>query len=703
MKKRVFAIIIMCCLILPLLPIVAVASDSVALSATKDEVQVGDTFDVSLVVPSFVDKAYTASFKYFFDNTVFEVVSFSAPAVVDKAADGSNSSSNFISCTYTGVDGQNTLDFTNGLTITATFKVKDGATAGSYDFTVDTENTFAYQLDEDTWEDVSLFTEVDGIKTTVTVVEEPSAPAVQGYSAYVTASPEVIKGNEVTVYVGVSHSSDSKFNAGEIQLSYDPAAMTLVVSSVAELDYTNKDGVLTIEDYGEDKDFGTGVYTIKFTADKIGSTTVTLTSAKFIHKDNAANNDLTKATITTATATVTIKADTVEVTQDSTNNAGLTNVPTEAVKNEDFTFSVVDSHLYDYDVTATVGGQKVDVTDSGNGTYTIAGADVTGAVTISSTRTGKYFDVEWSGDGINDVTGEKLETAQYGGTGITFTVPSDIPVAPEQDGTTYSAEVTIGGKTTSYTAGQTVTISGNDITGSVTIVVTKETVPANGKTVSISGADVTFEDGTTANKVVAPNTKVKLILTPELGYTYSVKVGDQEIMNNNITSYELTVTDDVTVVVTKTLNKDNNVEVKEYLSLGNDKKLYLITYKIAFEEGKTATYNGNTMYYSSKYTAYCYLVEAETMPAVDAVKALLDAAEREKINVNYGGNVNNSTQLDAADAQYVYNMYNAMYSAIDENTTMLEFLSADMNGDKVVDSEDAQYIINQILGISNNQ
>ena len=40
---------------------------------------------------------------------------------------------------------------------------------------------------------------------------------------------------------------------------------------------------------------------------------------------------------------------------------------------------------------------------------------------------------------------------------------------------------------------------------------------------------------------------------------------------------------------------------------------------------------------------------------------------------------------DAADAQYVWNMYNAQYADIDAVITIPESLSADMNGDKVVD------------------
>ena len=538
------------------------------------------------------------------------------------------------------------------------------------------------------------------VSATLTITEsspeEPSTPVVEGYTAQVTADSTVIAGKNVTVNIGVNHNSDTTFHAAEIILNYDSTALTLVTSSLNDKYYTNENGVLTFEDFDNEHNFGTGVYTFTFTANTVGDTTVTLASAKFLHKEAASSSDLIAATINPATATITIKAETVSVEQNE-NNIGVT-APTEAVKNEDYTFEVEKYNLYDYTITATVGEAEVEVVDNGDGTYTIAGENVTDTIVITSKRAAKEFDVTWDGEGVTDVTGEKPLKATYDGNGISFTVPSNKPATPTEDGANYSATVTIGETTTSYAAGETVTIQGSQITDDVSIVITKTVVTANGKTVTISGADVTFADGSTI-QTVAPNSKLTLKLTVESGYTYSVKIGDEEIMNNAITTYELTVTDNATIVVTKTLNI-TNVEATDYLSVGNDQKLWLVTFKTTLAEGKVATYNGETMFWSTKYEAYCYLVSGETLNA-ETAKSLLNVTTTDKKQVDYSGNVNKTTLIDAADAQFVANMYNGMYSAIDNTTTMEMFLSADMNGDKIINTEDAVTIINQILGINN--
>jgi len=55
---------------------------------------------------------------------------------------------------------------------------------------------------------------------------------------------------------------------------------------------------------------------------------------------------------------------------------------------EDYTFSEPVDY-YDYSVSATVGGEEVDVTDNGDGSYTIAAASVTGSIVITATKTAR--------------------------------------------------------------------------------------------------------------------------------------------------------------------------------------------------------------------------------------------------------------------------------------------------------------------------
>ena len=80
MKKRLLSVVLSLCLILSLLPTTVFAIDSATISSTKSIVKAGETFDVSLVIPSnSAKKAYSASFRFYFDNTVFEVVNFTPP------------------------------------------------------------------------------------------------------------------------------------------------------------------------------------------------------------------------------------------------------------------------------------------------------------------------------------------------------------------------------------------------------------------------------------------------------------------------------------------------------------------------------------------------------------------------------------------------------------------------------------------------
>lgn len=187
MKKRLLSVVISLCLILSLLPITVFSADAATIAPTKSTVRAGDTFDVSLVIPSnSAKKAYSASFKYYFDNTVFEVVSFTPPTIAGKAANGFNSTLNFISCTYEGDLGENTLDFSSGLSVTAQFKVKDGAAPGTYNFTVDKDHTFALELDlTDFTTEYPLFSVPSGLKTTVKVLKSAASITINDPGAIV--------------------------------------------------------------------------------------------------------------------------------------------------------------------------------------------------------------------------------------------------------------------------------------------------------------------------------------------------------------------------------------------------------------------------------------------------------------------------------------------------------------------------------------
>lgn len=718
MKKRILSIIMAFCLIASLLPTVALAADNATISATKNEVKAGETFDVSLVIPNITDKlAYSASFAYSFDNSVFEVVNFSAPAIGDVSADAENSADGNILCTYTGVKGGNTLDFSSGLTITATFKVKDDATPGSYSFVVDEENTFAYFYNEETYEDEELFTVPSGLKTSVTVIDEDSGDSAERYTAGLSttaANNEVDSEGELTVNVAVGHSSDAVFNAGEIKLSYDGTLLTPDTASLGELKYKidgdeTTNAVLTVEDFGADKNLNYN-YAITFNAAKVDAdtkTTVTLTSAAFVHKNNASTSDLIKATIDPEELEVTIKVPMVNVTLRD-QEAGTEKTET-IEKGKDYTFAPNDTNHYEYtEVSATVNDQKVTVTDNGDGTFTIAGDDVTGDIVLTYTKTAKSYNVTVNGEG--DAAEEKVTLPQDAptyGVNYVFTMPAD-KAAGQNAGYTYAlASVTINGAAyTGYqVSGKTYTILGTAITGDIVINITKTEVQANTFTVSVDGTGAGDATVNNVNNLVTSGGVASITLNPKEGYTYTVTatmVGGEPVVTENNNTYEVNnVSGNVVFTVTKTLVVDS-VAVHEYVKV-DEFIIYLVTFTTEIED-EVPTYDGNVMFWSDKYEAYCWLVIDTTLNAETAKTKIGAQSPNANVeNVNYSMNINNASNvIDAADAQMVWNMYNAVYNNFD-TVKMEQFLAADQNATSdnpdswKLNVEDAQVIINAIL------
>ena len=238
--------------------------------------------------------------------------------------------------------------------------------------------------------------------TATLTIEEPTS---QGYTAGLTTlDTAVAKNGTVTVNVGVSHSSDNFFNAAELAINSDDTKLSVksVVSqanSQEELKFTDNAGVLKIEEFGEDKNFSSSNYTITFTAIETGEAFVTLTSAKFVHKDNADTSNLISATLDNETVNITISQEMFQVTLP---NDGKITGNSKASAGEDYTFTASEYKNYAYTVTVKVNGTQIadnKVTDNGDGTYTIDGSAVTGNIEITYTRNGRNYNVSWEGNG----------------------------------------------------------------------------------------------------------------------------------------------------------------------------------------------------------------------------------------------------------------------------------------------------------------
>ena len=101
------------------------------------------------------------------------------------------------------------------------------------------------------------------------------------------------------------------------------------------------------------------------------------------------------------------------------------------------------------------------------------------------------------------------------------------------------------------------------------------------------------------------------------------------------------------------------------------------------------------MFWSEKYKSYAWLLLSSK--SQDTVKADAEAAitikENAVTSTEYGGDVNGTGHIDINDAQYVYDLYNAKYSALD----MEKFLRCDVNGNREVNVEDVRMVVSLLL------
>lgn len=568
------------------------------------------------------------------------------------------------------------LENVSGVTELAviTFTVPASIAAGSYNVGVK-----ALELTSDygtIWEpDASA-------STTLTVIEQAEAT---GYTAGLTTlTNEVSVGDTVSVNVNILHSENTYFAAGEIAVNYDNAELSFnqAASALGTATVKTDSGVLTLEDYGADKNLGNGIYVLVFDAIANGETTVTLASAAFVDKENAVKSDLVTANLSPSSVDIIINKRTHSVTLPDIFTGAAT-----VVDGEDYTFSVADGHNYNYtSVNATVDGVSVDVIDNGNGTYTVK--NVTGELVISGTRAEKSYSVTFAGNAAAEIT-DGADTATYN-TDYTFTMPSANGWAYSLDGITIAGTVYTG-----YSVDNSVyTIPGSAITGEIVITVSKNATEAS-VVVQGSGAGAAAGYETKAN-IGASYT---LTITPEAGYVYTVTAtmggNPAAFTDNGNNTYTIAkVTDNIIFTVERIVIVDG-VSVTEYLSLDGT-VMWLVKNKTTLTDAKVPTYDGEKMYWSEKYDAYCYLIIAQTLNLDDATSKI-DITDGTAVSIDYSMDINATGKVDASDAQLTYNMYNAAYSEFTSDVTMEKFFRADVNADGTINVQDATAIISSIL------
>ena len=510
---------------------------------------------------------------------------------------------------------------------------------------------------------------------------------VQGYTSGLTTTSTSPRVNDtVTINVAVNHSSDDYFNAAEMTFTYDSDKLTFNKSAstlgTATVEVNN--GTVTLADYGEDKNFGTGVYVLAFDATAEGDATVTMTKAAFINEEGAVSSNLIPATINPASVGLTIGKEQFDVTlpEDPNISGGNSSVVEDG---SDYTFSVTDTN-YNYVFTATMGGVTVPVTDNGDGTFTIK--NVTGELVINlDSKTPKTFNITIAGNASADITDAEA-TATYM-TDYSFTMPTVTGWAYSLGG------ITINGVAyTGYTVADSVyTIPGTAITGDIVITVNKEQVTT---TVTVTGSGAGAAAGFTPSVNIGEN--YILTIVPEAGYEYTVTAtmggNPVEVVVNGNTYTVKNVTGELVFIIEKSVIT-SGVTMSKYVTL-DGRVMWLVKNSTTVAEGKVPTSDGDKMFWSEKYNAYCYLIVSNEYLTLEEVKNSIGIVEGTADEVDYSMDVNCTGKVDASDAQLTYDIYNAMYSNF-TTVSMKKFLSADVNVDGKVNVADATAIINHIL------
>lgn len=685
--KRVLSVLLAVCIIFSLS--IGVFAATINVSANPSEIKAGEDVTVSVKAADAMDKYFNFEYRLYFDATLFDLK-------VEKNEDdeyvsvGETNKYVTVSDKFTDSKGSyykiSALNNGKNFSIAAEALIADLIFIAKSNIASTADAKFELVITES-----NLFD--DETKTTgpagdtagpaVTVTVTPAAQTSKYSVAASTTTASTTVGSDATVSLNVTNAATSnKYNSYYFEVSYDNTVLQYV-SNDATNDVTVSGGTLKIAGYGADR---TAPVVLTFKGIKTGSSAVTITRANIDEASKADTQDAPAAEITTEAVKITVTAATYNVTLDPIFTGA-----DSVTGGTDYTFHAADKDHYNYtNVTATMGGETVEVTSDGKGNYTIA--NVTGDLVISGTRTAKQYNVTVDGNAASKVTAASKATYN---TDFTFTVDTS-------DNTkTYEVTVKVGGTTVTPTVdGANYTIAGSAITGDIVITATQMDKPAGKVNVTFEGnatADVTGE--ATATK----NTVYTFTVAKTAGYTYTVtaKNADGAITltekNGTYTIPADKVTSDITITVNKTANR--TVAVSEYVK-ANNTQFWLVTVKGTVAEGNVLTYNNEKMYWSEKYEAYAYLVIDTTGKTAAEMKTAAEAAigeaAGEKTSINYNGDVNATSTVDVNDAQLVYNMYNAKYTSFD-SCSREKFLRADMNGDKTLTVNDAAAIVNIIL------
>lgn len=545
-------------------------------------------------------------------------------------------------------------------------------------------------------------------EVSVSVTVTPASTEVKGYAVAASAvNPSITVNDKAQVELKISNKDVKTYNAYYMEVSYDTSVLAYESIASTDAKVIDSNGTLKIVGYGADKTCGTDNIVLTFTGKATGEAKVTVTSAKVDVKANAAAQNAPAANITTDVATITVGGYQVTLPDDFTADSMV------AEPNKDYTFTAKDtSKKYDF-TGSTMGGSDVTVTDNGNGTYTIS--NVTGELDIKATALVKINLDNQAGAAINGITNGQYVKPN---TEINFTATSD--AGKELVVTVNDEEITGVNRQGMYSY----TIAAEKVTGTALNIVVNYKV-AGKATINESGTawdkvgNLRRVGWTKSGDKVDAGATLEFFFKPETGKTikdYVIRANNEDCTYEQVGGrYKVKIPAEIiTAGATVTIYFDYaatpeptiTVDVSEYLKLDNQ-SIFLITATGEVADGKVLAYGENQMYWSSKYGesgAYAWLVIADGTKNLDGLKteatAAITAVNGTKVEIVYDGDVNQTKSVDINDAQLVWNMYNAEYKADTDFQTVnrLKYLSADINGNKTVDTSDAAAIVNTIVG-----
>ena len=523
-----------------------------------------------------------------------------------------------------------------------------------------------------------------------------SASGTESFYAYLYSNPTAAVGETALVglYLG-QNSTSREYNTYFFQIDYDAEKLTFASATIGSKDPDVIDhsvpGRLTIGGYGEVRSDSSIM--LNFTVKAAGEATVKLVKAQMDVRANAAKDAQTASVPAGQSNTVTILCGGFPVVlPDCATGAAY------VTENGDYTFTADPG--YNYDFSATVDNEKVDIINNDDGSYTIE--NVTGKLVISanSTPTVKTYAVTVTGDGYGDVS---APTPAKHGRNYTFTVTQaanyDYAVAVTVNGQPVTCTVSSSGRLYTYT------IPAASVTGPVVITVKK--APQSGTTqIVLTGSGTADVWGDVTSYTVKSGEAFTFGISHQEGFDYTITVmaGEKTLTlqrNENASTYTIPggyIKGGIIMVsITKTAQLAMTVNAAEYVKLINGNAVWLITAvpETKLPATKSLYYGDTAMFWSEKYEAYAWLlVDKGTAAGIAAAaKSAISVKGNSTVSVSYSGDVNGTGHIDINDAQYIYDLYNAKHSALD----MEKFLRCDVNGDREVNVEDVRMVVSLLL------